>query len=63
LLGSLRLWALASGELRERKALTDAIVANLKTISGDSNDLDELEKQTGNIATGFSRLSEELPPC
>lgn len=36
-------------ELRERKALTDAIVANLKTIGEDPNDLDELTQQSSAI--------------
>lgn len=31
-------------ELRKRKALTDAIVANLKVINTDGNDLNDLEE-------------------
>jgi hypothetical protein len=52
-------------ELRERKALTDAIVKNLETINEDGNDLDELDSPQPKLsfeAKRCGRTSDRKPP-
>jgi hypothetical protein len=46
-------------ELRERKALTDAIVRNLAIINDDENDLDELDTQTCCIVGNLQVIDED----
>jgi hypothetical protein len=46
-------------ELRERKELTDAIVANLKIINEDRNDLEDTEKKVRNITAGLNQINED----
>ena len=43
-------------ELRERKEITDAIVANLRFISEHAHDLAALERQTGVIEANLRQL-------
>src|SRR5260370_42149842 len=46
-------------ELRERKALTDAIAANLRTINDDGNDLEEMARQVRDIVGGLKVINED----
>ena len=43
-------------ELRERKELTDAIVANLRIVNADSNDLEKLERRTSAIVSNLNAI-------
>ena len=45
-------------ELRERKALTDAVVDNLRIINADSNDLENLERRTSAIASNLRAINK-----
>jgi hypothetical protein len=47
-------------ELRERKALTDAIVSNLKIINADNNDLEELERMSGAVNANLKESVESI---
>jgi hypothetical protein len=52
---------MTTDELRERKELTDAIVANLKVIeeSGfDLNDLEEMRKSSGAVVVNLQAIEE-----
>ena len=46
-------------ELRERKALTDAIVANLQIINDDDNDLEMIDTQTCSIVGNLQAISDD----
>jgi len=46
-------------ELRERKRLADAIVANLKAIHSDTTDLETLERRLASIATAIAMIKED----
>jgi hypothetical protein len=47
---------------RERKELTDAIVAHLRIINDDSNDLRELERRTSAIVSNLRAINEDMRP-
>jgi hypothetical protein len=46
-------------ELRERLALTKAIIANLKIIAQDRTDLDKLARQTADILANLREISAD----
>ena len=46
-------------ELRERLALTRAIIANLKIIAQDRTDLDKLAKQTAAITADLREIADD----
>jgi len=47
-------------DAKELAELTDRIVANLKTIDANDNDLEELERQTNIIAASLKAIEEGL---